>query len=190
MTKHYLAGLVLAFFIAFINPVTVNAQDTTAESIEAVHNEVSFYQEEIQRQFEEQFQVQFMLQWQEQYMEQLQAQLNSEPEITVTDEEFNALCMVGMNEAGNQGTQGIRYVISCVLNRVEDPRFPNDILGVIYQPNQFSTHHKFVPTEEVREAVRMELKERSDSTIKWFCSTGYNYYGVPKFQHGGHWFSE
>lgn len=176
---HYLAGLVLAFFIAFINPIQANAEEVISEE----------YAEIIYQQFLEQFQEQYEAQLAEQ-IATLESQNFPGEGFSVTDEEFEALCMVGMNEAGNQGTQGIRYVISCVLNRVEDPRFPNDILGVIYQPNQFSTHHNFVPTEEVSEAVRMELKERSDYGIKWFCSAGgYNYYGSPAFRYGGHWFS-
>lgn len=41
-------------------------------------------------------------------------------------------------EAGNQPYAGKVAVGSVVMNRVEDPRFPNTISGVIYSPKQFS----------------------------------------------------
>ena len=41
-------------------------------------------------------------------------------------------------EANNQDLTGKKLVADVVLNRVHDPRFPNTIEGVIFQPYQFS----------------------------------------------------
>lgn len=189
MKSFNFAALVVAFLMPFIFSTSVHAM--TKEE----------YEYEIWKQFNEQF-------W-EQYYEQRDELLSVNKEVTVveeepenevekipgwelpvTDEEFEALCMIGMNEAGNQGVQGIRYVIACVLNRVDDPNRPNNILGVIYEPNQFWTKGTNTPTEEVREAVRAELLNRSDYTIEYFKTGGYTPYGKPKFVFGDHYFSE
>ena len=188
--RKFTAALVAAFLMPLI--FSINAHAMTEEE----------YQYEIWKQFNEQF-------W-EQYYAQRDALLNpkKDPEVKieeeveevkeepvqtslgVTDEEFEALCMIGMNEAGNQGTQGIRYVIACVLNRVDDPKRPNDILGVIYEPNQFWTKGVNRPTEEVKEAVRLELQNRSDYTIEYFRTGDYTPYGKAKFVYKDHFFSE
>lgn len=55
-----------------------------------------------------------------------------------TDEEIDLLLHIGAHEALNQGKTGIALVMRCVLNRVEDPRFPDNIHDVIYAPGQFS----------------------------------------------------
>ena len=58
-------------------------------------------------------------------------------------------------EAGNQGIEGLRFVMSVVLNRVASPDYPNDIHSVIYQPSQFATGGmaKAQITEECHEAL-------------------------------------
>jgi len=184
--------LTAALVAAFLMPIifALNAHAMTEEE----------YQYEIWKQWNAQF-------W-DQYYAQRDALLNpkKDPEVkkvkepvkkevketglSVTDEEFDALCNIGMNEAGNQGTQGIRYVIACVLNRVDNPKRPNDILSVIYEPHQFYTKGAAEPTEEVKEAVRMELKNRSDYTIEYFQTGEYTQYGKAKFKYGDHYFSE
>ncbi|BBU72671.1 endolysin [Cronobacter phage vB_CsaP_009] len=49
-----------------------------------------------------------------------------------------ALTMNTYMEAGNQGFDGMHRVADVVHNRVEDPRFPDDVMGVLLQKNQFS----------------------------------------------------
>lgn len=138
---------------------------------------------------------QFLEQFQAQYEEQLAAQIAALEEeqtgIQVTDYERALLERVAMNEAGNQGVQGMRYVVACVLNRVEcqDPFFPDTIEEVIFQPSQFASWEPKYISDECRQAVELELQERSNSEIIFFCSTGYNYYGTPSFRFGDHWFS-
>lgn len=49
------------------------------------------------------------------------------------------LLQIAAAEAEGEGPDGQRMIMSCVLNRVESPDFPNTIEGVIYQPHQFYT---------------------------------------------------
>lgn len=41
-------------------------------------------------------------------------------------------------EARNQGRRGMRAVAGVTMNRVDDPRFPDTVCGVVYQRRQFS----------------------------------------------------
>lgn len=96
-------------------------------------------------------------------------------------------------EAGNQGLMGKRLVADVILNRVESERFPDDIVSVIGQKNQFSTltdgaMSKAEPTAETYEVIRMELKHRTDSKILFFTAGNYNKYCVPAYQYKDHYF--
>lgn len=59
--------------------------------------------------------------------------------IEVTQAEAVELMQIASAEALNQGIDGMRYVMSVVINRVNSPDYPNDIHSVIYQPHQFYT---------------------------------------------------
>ena len=59
--------------------------------------------------------------------------------IEVTQQEAVELMQIASAEALNQGIDGMRYVMSVVINRVNNPDYPNDIHSVIYQPHQFYT---------------------------------------------------
>jgi N-acetylmuramoyl-L-alanine amidase len=98
-------------------------------------------------------------------------------------------------EAGNQDLTGKRLVVDVVLNRVADPRFPDTIAEVIYQPGQFSpvtngalAEAYYTVSEDSFKAVSMELTEQIDYTIRFFCSGGYGC-GVPGYRYGDHYFS-
>lgn len=54
------------------------------------------------------------------------------------EEEVEALCKVVWGEARGCSTTEQAAVVWCVLNRVEDERFPNDIISVLEQPGQFN----------------------------------------------------
>ena len=56
-----------------------------------------------------------------------------------TAEDAALLMRVAQAEAGNQGEEGMRLVMSVVLNRVSSSEFPNSIEEVIFQPHQFSS---------------------------------------------------
>lgn len=134
-----------------------------------------------------------------QYNEQLVAQIIAKVaaeyeaqayETQVTDYERSLLERVAMNEAGNQGIQGMRYIVAVILNRVESssPDFKDTIDGVIFQPNQFATHTPDYISEECKQAVDLELRQRSNYEILWF-SRGWASYGRRLFEYGAHKFN-
>ena len=120
-------------------------------------------------------------------------------EIDLENEEFCdsleilALCVEA--EAGNQDLKGKRLVADVILNRVESPRFPDTIEGVISQKYQFTTYwdgsmDKITePSDETFEAVKMELYgERLDDEILFFTASDYNTYCEPAYKFGDHYF--
>lgn len=88
----------------------------------------------------------------------MHAQARDCPEpVEVTYEEAQLLMKVAFCEAGNQGIEGQRYVMSVILNRVNSPEFPNSIKEVVYQPHQFAT--KGIPGAEITEETHRALAE-------------------------------
>lgn len=55
-----------------------------------------------------------------------------------TYDEAQMLMKIAMAEAEADGIEGKAMVMAVVLNRVNDPRFPDDIEGVLFQEHQFS----------------------------------------------------
>ena len=106
--------------------------------------------------------------------------------------ELLALCVEA--EAGNQGLMGKRMVVDVILNRVDDPDWPDSIEGVITQPYAFSSYwdggidRVLEPSEETIRAVQMELNRRSWPGIYYFTAGGYGEYGTPWRQVGNHYF--
>lgn len=106
--------------------------------------------------------------------------------------EMLALCIEA--EAGNQDLMGKRLVCDVILNRVESERFPDTIEEVITQKYHFSTYWNGVmssieePSEDTFEAIRLELKERTDTHILFFTSGDYNTWCIPAYKHGDHYF--
>ena len=120
-------------------------------------------------------------------------------EIDLENEEFCdsleilALCVEA--EAGNQDLKGKRLVADVILTRVESPRFPDTIEGVISQKYQFTTYWDGTmdaitePSEESFEAVKMELYgQRLDEDILFFTAGNYNTYCEPAYIVGDHYF--
>ena len=112
-------------------------------------------------------------------------------------EDINLLAAVAEREAGNQGEDGMRYVISTVLNRVRDKRFPDNVHDVIYQPNQFSVVKTKAfqtavsqPRGDCIDAVLLELKEQINTEVLYFNGGGYPSYGTPLFKYKDHYFSK
>lgn len=105
--------------------------------------------------------------------------------------ELLAICVEA--EAGNQGLEGKRLVADVILNRVNDPDFPNSIEDVITQPYHFSSYwdgamDRVEPTEETYKAITMELEKISNPSILFFTAGGYGKYGTPWKQVGDHYF--
>ena len=96
-------------------------------------------------------------------------------------------------EAGNQDLLGKRLVVDVVLNRVDSPDFPDDIISVINQKNQFSVVANGMidivePRESTWEAIYLELENRSDSQILFFRSGHAHSFCEHNYQHGDHYF--
>lgn len=88
--------------------------------------------------------------------------------------QLELIAQLVMAEASNQDLTGKRLVVDVVLNRVDDPRFPNTVEEVIFQPNQFSPiwNGRFEKagwniTPECYEAVLMEFEEWLDQNASW-----------------------
>lgn len=122
---------------------------------------------------------------------------------TETDEESEEILMDDLEllaqlveaEAGGEDFQGKCYVVDVVLNRVDSPDFPNTIREVIFQPYHFSTVYdgaleraSYHMQEDDYNAVKAELKERSNSEITFFTAGNYNPYCEPLFKYGHHYF--
>ena len=77
--------------------------------------------------------------------------------IEVTYEEAQELMQIASAEALNQGTDGMLYVMSVIMNRVSSSEYPNSIRAVIHQPYQFYTKgmKSAEITPEVHEALAM-----------------------------------
>lgn len=116
-----------------------------------------------------------------------------EEEDTVDELELLAICVEA--EAGNQGLTGKRMVADVILNRVDDPDFPDSIEGVISQPYQFSSFwdggmdRVLEPSEETIKAVQMELEERGCPGLFYFTAETWPEYGTPWKQVGDHYFN-
>ena len=100
-------------------------------------------------------------------------------------------------EAGNQDLTGKRLVVDVVLNRVDSPLFPDNIVDVLEQKLQFTTMHNgaveeagWHMQEDDYKAVMMEISgERLDYDIYFFTAGEYNSCGRPAYIHGDHYFS-
>ena len=107
----------------------------------------------------------------------------------ISEADADLLLRVAMGEAGNQGIDGMRYVISTVLNRVDDSRFPDTISEVVNQRYQFYTGYSGSISDDCREALAQELQEQIDEDVLWFCSSGWPAYGTRALQYKDHYFS-
>lgn len=112
----------------------------------------------------------------------------------ITDSELEELAACVEAEAGDQPYVGRQMVADVILNRVDDPDYPDTIHGVISQPYQFSvywngTMEKAVVSDKTYEAVREELAERSYPGLYFFRMGRYHTWGHPWRKIGDHYFS-
>lgn len=111
-----------------------------------------------------------------------------------TQEEIELLALCVMAEAEGECEYGQRLVIDVVLNRVDDPHFPDTIYDVIYQKNQFAGMYgdritRCYVKDELVQLVKEELENRTNEDVVFFRTGHYHSYGVPMFQVGAHYFS-
>lgn len=110
-------------------------------------------------------------------------------ESPVSEADIAIIALLTMAEA-----EGQRLVIDTVLNRVDDPHFPDNIYDVVYQKNQYSGMQpprieRCWVKDELVQLVREELENRTDYDVIFFRTERYSDYGVPMFQVEHHYFS-
>ena len=109
---------------------------------------------------------------------------------TISEADADLLLRVALGQAAYKGIDGMLYVISTVLNRVDDSRFPDTISEVCTQKYQFYTGYTGSISDDCREALAQELQEQIDTEVKWFCSAGWPAYGTRALQYKDHYFSK
>lgn len=95
-------------------------------------------------------------------------------DLSPEDEEL--LCRIAYSEAGNQGVYGQALIMAVVMNRVENPRFPNSVHDVIFAPSQFSISHWFyeAPIDQMRPALELlQSGGVDDRGVLFFCTTSF-----------------
>ncbi len=117
-----------------------------------------------------------------------------EPENDISDADIELLALMTMTEAEGEPEEGQRLVIDSVLNRIDDPHFPDTVYDVIWQPNQYSGMQppridRCYVKDELVQLVREEIANRTDYDVIFFRAERYSDYGVPMFQLGNHYFS-
>lgn len=112
----------------------------------------------------------------------------------VSDADIELIALLTMAEAEGECEEGQRLVIDTVLNRVDNPHFPDNIYDVVYQKNQYCGMQppridRCWVKDELVQLVREELENRTDYDVIFFRTERYSDYGVPMFQIEHHYFS-
>lgn len=112
-------------------------------------------------------------------------------------DELGLLAQIVWCEAGNQDLHGKELVADVILNRVDDPDFPDTIQDVIFEKGQFSTANDYWLgkaakgiTEDCYQAVANEIEDRNDTDILYFRTGGFSAYGEAMYKYGDHYFSK
>ncbi len=112
----------------------------------------------------------------------------------ITEAERFLLAAIVYAEANTESLLGKQYVVDVILNRVDSPKFPNYIAGVIYEQNQFWT--KGMPTDydsipsDIYLAIDLELDHQTNTEVLYFRTGTFHHFGTPLFQCGNHFFSK
>ncbi len=99
-------------------------------------------------------------------------------------------------EAGVESFEGMCAVGACVMNRVRSPEFPNTILGVIYQPGQFTPVRTGRFALALAQGVPQECYRAAQMALNGYNNIGdYLYFRTPNgrvsgLQIGGHIFHD
>lgn len=111
--------------------------------------------------------------------------------IAITEAEAIELTRIATAEAGNQSDYGIRLVIDTVLNRVEDPVWPDNVHDVIFQPNQYYTAgmNAVAFRHDILAMVYQEAEARTDTNVKFFARS-WPRSGTRYIQEGDHYFNQ
>lgn len=116
----------------------------------------------------------------------------AEEQPTVLYDSIDMLARCVEAEAGNQGLLGKRLVVDVILNRVDDPRFPNDVASVISARGQFAVYpymmQRVTVSQETLDAIVLELERRTDSRILYFNTRHFKSWYTAAYQCGDHFF--
>lgn len=112
----------------------------------------------------------------------------------ITEAERFLLAAIVFAEANTESLLGKQYVVDVIFNRVDDPRFPNCIAQVIYQPYQFwtagmPTDYDSIPAD-IYLAIDLELDCQTNTEVLYFRTGNFHNFGTPLFQCGHHFFSK
>ena len=108
-----------------------------------------------------------------------------EYEMYFTEADVTALALMLYGEARGCTVDNQMKCVWCVLNRVDDPRYPDSIIGVVSQPYQFHGYSPNFPVwDELKEVARdvltrwslekqgVTVERELPNTYCWF--TGFN----------------
>jgi spore germination cell wall hydrolase CwlJ-like protein len=83
-----------------------------------------------------------------------------EYELYFTEADVTALAQMLYGEARGCTVDNQRKCVWCVLNRVDDPRFPETIVGVVSQSGQFYGYSPHFPVWDELRAVALDVLTR------------------------------
>lgn len=83
-----------------------------------------------------------------------------EYEMYFTEADVTALAQMLYGEARGCTENNQMKCVWCVLNRVDDPRFPDTIIGVVSQPGQFYGYSPYFPVWDNLYAVALDVLTR------------------------------
>jgi len=106
--------------------------------------------------------------------------------IEVSYEDAQLLMKVAWCEAGNQGIEGQKKVMEVIWNRVQSDDYPDTVLGVISQKNQFQSYSSGAlesaqPTAETHLALAEFEKNRQLNTDIVAFETTANHKSLEEF---------
>lgn len=107
-----------------------------------------------------------------------------------TEGEFTYFCKCVQSEAGGESVECRRAVAEALLNRLENERFPNNIVEVINAPGQFEvvelgTIHTVVVDEETKNVCMQAVtEERLHPVNMFYFRSGkyHNYNSMDKYK--------
>lgn len=93
-------------------------------------------------------------------VQQMAALPEPEYEMYFTDADVIAVAKMLWGEARGCTRDNQAMAVWCVCNRVDDPRFPDTILGVVAQPSQFYGYSPRFPVTDELYAVALDVLTR------------------------------
>lgn len=120
---------------------------------------------------------------------------DEEFECPLRDSEIDLLAALVVAEAETECEAGKRLVIDTVLNRIDNEDFPDCVVNVIFEPNQYPSmtnvrKKDVVVTDDIRKLVKEECEHRLNDEVLYFNEGGYFDWGTPLFKVQNHYFSK